>query len=218
MPQQRLLGVVRGAVYHDATGALGAVRERLRYFPADVAQWLLACQWRRVWQEEPLVGRTAEVGDDAGSRLVASRIVRDLMRLHFILEHTYWPYAKWLGSAYRILPHSAEMLPALEAALDAPDHARREDALVAAYEQIARLHNASGLTEPLDPSVTFFYTRPFRVPDSDRFVQACLRRVDDPVLRSLPLIGSVDQMSDSTDVLEHPERTRSLRALYGLPS
>ena len=214
IPQQRLLGLVRGAVYHDATGALAAVRARLRYFPPDVTLWLLACQWRHIWQEEPLVGRTAEVGDEAGSRLVASRIVRDLMRLHFILEQTYWPYSKWFGSAYRMLPHSADLLPALEAALDAPDHARREDALVAAYEAIARLHNASGLTEPLDPTVTFFHSRPFRVPDSDRFVQACLRRVSDRRLKSLPLIGSVDQISDSPDILEHPDRLQSLRALY----
>jgi hypothetical protein len=218
MAQQHLLGVVRGAVYHDATGELATARERLRYFPPDVALWLLACQWRRLWQEEPLVGRTAEVGDEAGSRLVAGRIVRDLMRLHFILERTYWPYAKWFGSAYRQLDGSAEMLPALEAALNAPDHARREDALVAAYEQIARMHNARGLTDPLDPHVRYFHSRPFRVPDSDRFVQACLRRVTDPELLRLPLIGSVDQISDSTDVLEHPERARALSALYDLPS
>jgi hypothetical protein len=30
IPQQRLLGVVRGAVYHDESGELAAVREQLR--------------------------------------------------------------------------------------------------------------------------------------------------------------------------------------------
>jgi len=218
VPQQRLLGVVRGAIYHDGTGELVAVRERLRFFPSELIHWLLACQWRRVDQEEPFVGRTAEVGDEVGSRLVAGRLVRELMRLHFLLAGEYWPYSKWLGSAYRALPDSDKVLPALEAALDAPDYPRREEALVAAYEALARLHNASGLTEPLDPDVTFFHGRPFRVLRSDRFVQACLRHVRDDWLKALPLIGSIDQVVDSTDVLEQTTVARALRALYGDPS
>jgi hypothetical protein len=218
IPQQRLLGVVRGAVYHDPNGALAAVRERLDYFPPDLALWMTACQWRRVWQVEPLVGRTAEVDDEEGSRLVAARIVRDLMRLHFLLARTYWPYDKWFGSAYRALPHAGDVLPALGAVLDAPEHPRREDALVAAYEAVARLHNDTGLTDPVDPRVSFFYNRPFRVPKSDRFVDACLRRVDDDWLRSRPLVGSIDQIVDSTDVLENVHLARAVRALYDFPS
>ena len=37
MPQQKLLGVTRGAVFHDATGELAAVRARLRDFPRRAA-------------------------------------------------------------------------------------------------------------------------------------------------------------------------------------
>lgn len=217
-PQQLLLGVVRGAVYHDATGELAEVRERLRFFPPDLAVWLLACQWRRVWQQEALVGRTAEVDDDAGSRLVAGSIVRDLMRMHFLLAGEYWPYAKWFGTAYRALPGAAETGPLLEAVLDASGFSRREDALVAAYETFARLHNAAGLTEMVEPTVGLFHQRPFRVLHSDRFVAACLARVRDDWLRSRPLLGSIDQVVDSTDVLAYPELARSLRALYGAAS
>src|SRR5439155_26060811 len=95
---------------------------------------------------------------------------------------------------------------------------RLDDALDASYDARARLHNATGLTEPLDPAVTFFHGRPFRVLGSDRFVQACLRRVPDDWLRALPLIGSIDQVVDSTDVLEQTTVARALRALYGDPS
>jgi hypothetical protein len=213
-PQQRLLGVVQGAVYHDGTGELTTVRQRLQYFPADLRLWMLACQWRRVAQEEPLVGRAAEVGDEAGSRLVASRIVRDLMRLHFLLAGEYWPYAKWFGSAYRTLPHSDEILPSLEHALDATNYPEREHALVTAYEALARLHNATGLTAAVHPHVDDFHGRPFRVLGSDRFVDACLTRVTDERLQALPLIGSIDQMTDSTDVLENTDAARALRTLY----
>jgi hypothetical protein len=106
----------------------------------------------------------------------------------------------------------------LEDALDAPDYLRREDALVVAYEGLARLHNATGLTEPVDPTVSYFYTRPFRVLKSDRFVDACLRRVADARLRALPLVGSIDQIVDSTDVLEQPDLARAIRAIYDVTS
>ncbi len=214
MPQQRLLGVVRGAVYHDRTGELSAVRRTLHYFPAELRLYMLASQWRRVAQEEPLVGRAAEVGDEVGSRVVAARIVRDLMRLHFLLAGEYWPYAKWFGSAYRALPQSDEMIPALEHALDARRYPERETALVAAYETLARIHNATVLTTPVDPHVGQFYGRPYRVLGSERFVDACRDRVTDARLRTLPLIGSIDQIADSTDLLENTEAIRALRTLY----
>src|SRR5262245_22877343 len=81
-PQQLLLGVVRGAVYHDGLGELEALQEMLKWCPDPVWLWLLACQWRRIEQEEAFVGRASEVGDEVGARLTCARLVRDLMRLH----------------------------------------------------------------------------------------------------------------------------------------
>jgi uncharacterized protein DUF4037 len=150
IPQQRLLGATRGTVYHDGIGELTTARERLQYFPTPIRIWMLACQWRRIWQEEPLVGRAAEVGDEAGSRLIAARIVRDLMRLHFLLAGEYWPYAKWFGSAYRALAHSHDVRPALEAALDATDHPSREDALCGHFPSSVR--SISSSTPPTSSS------------------------------------------------------------------
>jgi hypothetical protein len=47
-----------------------------------------------------------------------------------------------------------------------------------------------------------------------RFADACQEAVTDPWLRSLPLVGSVDQVSDSTDVLTSIGVTRRPAALY----
>ena len=77
-------------------------------------------------------------------------------------------------------------------------------------------HNALGLTEPLDPTVRPFYTRPFRVLDAPRFATATIETVDDPFLRALPRIGSIDQSADSTDVLSHGDVARRFAAVYGL--
>ncbi len=37
------------------------------------------------------------IGDEVGSALIGSRLVRDIMRLCFLMEQTYAPYAKWFG-------------------------------------------------------------------------------------------------------------------------
>ena len=100
-PQQALLELTAGSVFHDPRGELAAMREELAWYPDDVWLWLLACQWRRLDQEEPFVGRAAEVGDELGSRMVAARLARDVMRLAFLLERRYAPYSKWLGSRSR---------------------------------------------------------------------------------------------------------------------
>jgi hypothetical protein len=49
---------------------------------------------------------------------------------------------------------------------------------------------------------------------AERFVTATLDAVDDPWLRALPLVGTVDQVADSTDVLAVGRRARQLRELY----
>src|SRR4051794_39621109 len=214
IPQQKLLEVVRGAVYHDGLGTVALVRARLAYFPDDVWTWMLACQWRRVSQEEPFVGRTAEVGDELGSRVLAARQARELMRLHFLYAHTYWPYAKWFGTASRALPRSDELLPHLDDATAATDFIEREKALTRAYETVARMHNDSGLPPVDDPTVRPFYGRPFLVLASERFVDACLAAVNDEALRALPRIGSIDQFVDSTDVLSYAQHAARLRAAY----
>jgi hypothetical protein len=215
-PQQRLLELTSGAVFHDDDGELTAARALLAWYPDDVWLWLLACQWRRLDQEEPFVGRTAEVGDELGSRVVAARLVRDLMRLAFLFERRYAPYSKWLGSGFAQLDAAKALGPALLDVLAAQDYATRERALVVVVEELAARHNALGLTDRVEGSVRLFHTRPFRVLGSFRFVDACLERVDDPRLRSLPLVGAIDQFVDSTDVLSESRLFGATADLYGV--
>jgi hypothetical protein len=209
-PQQLLLGLTAGAVFHDGLGELEPLRAELEWYPHDVWLWLIACQWGRIDQEEPFVGRTSEVGDELGSRILAARLARDLMRLCFLLERRYAPYSKWFGSAFATLEAAAEIRRALECAVGAPDFPTREETLTEAVEAVARRHNALGITDEVEPTVRPFYTRPFQVLSSRRFVDACLARVGNEWLRSLPLVGAIDQWADSTDVLSDAALARRL--------
>lgn len=214
-PQQILLEVTAGAVFHDSSGELTAAREALAWYPDEVWLWLMACQWRRLDQEEPFVGRTAEVGDELGSRLLTGRLVRDAIRLCFLQERRYAPYAKWLGSAFRALDAGPELKESMSAALTADDIDVREVALVAIAEALARRHNMLGLTAPVDESARLFHSRPYRVLGSQRFVEACLEAVGSARLRALPLVGGIDQWVDSTDVLSESHVFPEVGIVYG---
>jgi hypothetical protein len=214
MSQQQILGVVAGAVFADDDRELARIRQRLTWYPEDVWRWLLACQWRRIGQEEAFVQRTAEVGDELGSAIVAARLVRDMMRLALLLARRYPPYPKWLGTAFAALEHADGLDRQLAAVVGATEAGKREAALAAALTTLARRHNGARVSDEVDPTIRPFHSRPAMVLMADRFVDACLAQVSDPLLRRLPLVGSVDQFVDSTDVLSDPVRCRRLASIY----
>ncbi|MEU8514999.1 DUF4037 domain-containing protein [Kitasatospora sp. NPDC048722] len=209
LPQQKLAEVTAGAVFRDDLGELTAARRQLAWYPDQVWRYLLACQWQRISQEEAFVGRCAEAGDDLGSAVVAARLVRDLMRLALLLERRYAPYGKWLGSAFGRSEAAGALSPSLRGALAATGYPGRERHLCDAYETLGRMHNATGLTPPLDPTRRPFHGRPFLVLHAERFARTLAGTLTDPGLRALPLTGGVDQWADSTDLLGRPEVLRA---------
>jgi hypothetical protein len=218
MPQQRLLEVTAGGVFHDGLGELIPIREKLAWYPHDVWLYMLASQWMRIAQEEPFVGRCAEAGDELGSRLVAARIVRDLMRLCFLIERRYAPYRKWLGTAFARLDCASELAPILRSATDAASFSQREAHLCTAYEAVARMHNRLAITVPLDSSVRHFHDRPYLVLDAERFANALIGAMIDPEMKRIHAtagpIGAIDQFADSTNLLGRIDLRAHLRGLF----
>lgn len=213
-PTQRLAENTGGAVFADGLGELAEARRRLQWYPDDLWRYALACQWQRVSQEEAWVGRAGEVGDELGSAVVAARLVRDLIRLGFLLERRWAPYGKWLGSSFGTLAIAAVLQEHLSSVLAAASWKDREAGLCAAYQLLGQAQNELALTVPIDPSVRPYHDRPFLVLHAERFADALRRSIADPTVKSLPPLGTVDQVVDSTDVLTSPARTRALmRAL-----
>ncbi|HEU5333646.1 MAG TPA: DUF4037 domain-containing protein [Actinocrinis sp.] len=211
VPTQVLRELTGGAVFHDGLRLLEPYRRALTWYPDDVWRYVLACQWMRLDQEEPFVGRCGEVGDDLGSAVVAARQVRDLMKLCLLMHRVYPPYSKWLGTAFGRLPRAKELTPLLSGALAATGWQERERHLSPAYEFAARLHNDLGLTEPLDARIQYFHDRPFQVLNAHRFARALLDTVTDVQIKALPPVGAFDQFVDSTDMIDTDRRRRYLR-------
>jgi hypothetical protein len=214
-PQQRLRTIASGRVFYDGLGQLGPVRARLRWYPRDVWLYMLAAQWQRISQEEPFMARCGDVGDEVGSRLIAARMVGDLMRLCFLMERQYAPYSKWFGTAFARLDCANRLLPTFEGVLRADTWQERERHLSAAYEAVAEKHNALQITGPLPTQVSRFHTRPYLVIQSSLFVDAIHAAIADERVKALPMhLGAVDQYVNSTDVLDHLGRLDRLKILY----
>lgn len=230
IPQQQLLEWTAGKVFYDDLG-LEDIRKRFAWYPRDVWLYLLASQWAQVAEIEAFVGRTWQMGDPLGSQLVASQIVEYLIRLCFLMEHRYAPYAKWLGSAFKELYCYSEMHPLLADILSTPDYPLREPLLVKAYTMVAELHNALHITPPIDVQTRTYSgwhvykvenrelevddpknTRPHQVIFAGRFADAIRTEIRDPeVLALRPNLGSVSQfLRESCPALQNTAFCRNL--------
>jgi hypothetical protein len=215
-PEQKLCAITKGAIFWDGVD-LARVRHRFEYYPRDVWLYLLASGWTRIGQEEHLMGRAGSAGDEIGSALIAARLVRDLMRLCYLMEKQYAPYAKWFGIAFTQLAIAKDLVPVFRKVLTAIEWVERQKYLTLAYEIIATKHNTMDITESLDVKVNNFYERPFLVIGGGRFAQAISAQIADPAIKLLVdkrLIGSIDQFSDSTDILTDAKWRMVLRQLY----
>lgn len=215
VPGQILRSVISGEVFHDGLGKLEKIRNKLDYYPHDIWLYLLANQWRRIDQEIPFMGRCGQVNDEVGSQIVASRQIQDLMNLCFLMEKRYAPYIKWFGSAFSHLACSNDLIPIFIQAFDARNWKERQKHLVSAYEYVAQMHNELAITEFIENKVSSFHNRPFLIIQAEDFADAIYKQIRDEKIKSLPKwLGSVNQYSDSTDVLAYSDMLRKLRVMY----
>ncbi len=210
-PQQRLLTLTAGAVFRDDAGQLADLRHRLDYFPRDVWLLRLATQWDRIGEERAFVGRTGQLGDALGSRLIASRLVENLMHIAFLIERRYAPYSKWFGTAFARLDIASQLQPPLTEALTAPQWEQREAAIAAAAEQLANLQLERGIPGAVPPHVAPYFTRPFRVINADEIAAGLRGAINDEMLRQVPS-GSIDQLTDMVPILTSPDHARRIIA------
>jgi hypothetical protein len=202
-PQQRLLELTAGQVFHDGLGELNKLRRKLNYYPKDIWLYMLAAQWTRISQEEAFVGRAGNVGDELGSRIVAARIVRELIKLTFLMERQYTPYSKWLGSAFSKLKISKKLSSPLKRVLAAENWKSRERWLSECYSIVAFQHNALKITSAMATEVSNYFDRPYKVIHADRFAEAIKNVIRNREVKAIKAdLGSIDQFTDSTNVVE----------------
>ncbi len=202
---QSVLETVGGPVFHDDTEELTRLAHTLRWYPEPLHRYVIAAAWQRVSQSLPMVGRTADTGQELQSVLLAGQLTRDLMRLAFLLERQWAPYPKWFERAFAKLRLAPRLHPSLTRAATANTWRAREEGLVDAIETLAAAQREGGLPTPAQVVIPF-WDRPYRT-ISDETVTLL-----GPM--PLPLAGSIEQWVDNTDVLARPRHRPAVLAAY----
>jgi len=214
LSEQKLLSIQSGIIFHDQLG-LKQIQTKFSYYPKDVWLFMLASEWQKIGQEEPFVGRCGDVSDEIGSKIISARIVQSVMRLCFLMEKEYAPYSKWFGLAFSRLKCADKLMPILDKVLNAENWKKREEYLSQAYKVISQMHNDLKLTKPLATDVSCFYDRPYLVIHGDVFAKELRKKIKDPtVIKISATIGSVNQFTNSVDLLDNDEMLKRLKTLY----
>ena len=134
------------------------------------------------------------------------------------MEKEYAPYMKWFGTAFSRLQCALNLQPLLISIFLQENWKEREKILSEVYLILTEMHNNLSITEYIEPKITNFHDRPYVVPHSERFVQALVRKVKSPRLKSLKKpIGSVNQFTDSTDISCWNSALESISSVYKSP-
>lgn len=202
-PSQHLLTITRGRVFHNSKHVdIQTIRSRLTFYPDEIWLYLIACIWQRIGQEEHLMGRAGQAEDELGSALIAHRLIRDIIRLIFLLEKQFYPYPKWLGTAFRRwTTYGLEFEPILRQVQLAKTWQEREEHLSTAYQRLATITREK-LHIDIPTEIGQFHNRPFRVINGGSIAELIFTRISNTQIRQLPKIGSIDLFTDSTDAID----------------
>ena len=119
MPEEDIVHVTNGEVWHDPSGTFTSIREALSYYPEPV--WLRRIShWCRYFSGMGVyaLNRALIRKNYAYASITFARSIKWAVELAFMLNKTYFPYDKWLDATFRKLPTLApEMVPLVDEAV-----------------------------------------------------------------------------------------------------
>ena len=197
IPEQKLLELTSGRVFHDGLRRLQVIRAWLRYYPLDVQLLKLAAYWQCVAEEEAFIGRMTEMDDLLGSKLIASRILNTLFKICFVVKERYVPYSKWFTRGFKEL--NIPLLNSLALLIMSGSQPKFiENHLSLFYLDILSLQNNCGRFPLIQKKVVQFYNRPYSVLMAHNIVAELRSVISSEQLRNLDLkVVGVDNKMDS---------------------
>lgn len=196
-PQQALLDITAGKLFHDDLG-LQKKRNEFAWYPDDIWRYMLRVQWGKILDELQMQARSAEENDLLGAHIISARTIQKMMFLVYLMERQYAPYSKWFGVAFRKwLRPGPELTEEYLAILNEKNWKKRQLMLAKAYQQLGEMHNKLGITKPLSTRIVNFYGRDYPIIDTWQFVEALEKSIRNAQLRNMKYpIGSIDQFID----------------------
>jgi hypothetical protein len=214
IPEQKLLEFTSGKVFYNGLGELTKARTQLAYFPRNVWIFKLISEWDHIAEEMAFIGRIGSIGDDLGSRIESTRMVRHIIRLAFIINKKYIPYPKWLTTAFNQLDCARELSPLLQKILSSENWREREDLLCQAYLILLDKQNSLNITPMIRLKPQGFHSRDQMVVDVSRIIEELKKLIKSPLSEIKYPIGSIDHFIDDTHILTDSHYAKKLRHLY----
>ncbi|MFX1479282.1 MAG: DUF4037 domain-containing protein [Promethearchaeota archaeon] len=213
VPEQRLLEFTSGKVFYDNSGELTYARKYLEYFPDSIWKIKIIAQWNRISQEMVFVGRTGERGDDLGSRIEASRLVKYIIEMAFFLEKKYIPYEKWFTIAFKQLEIAKSLEPILMNILKENKWKQREVLLCNAYLLLVKKLIELRLIPKHEIKPINFYNRPQLIIPVQRIIDELKKGIEFTFKDIIYQIGTINQFIDISDNL-NPNLCKKVQYIY----
>ncbi|MFW9824918.1 MAG: DUF4037 domain-containing protein [Candidatus Thorarchaeota archaeon] len=214
IPEQKLLEFTSGRVFFDSSNDLTHAREILHYYPNSICKLRIIAQWNRIAQEIAFVGRIGGMGDDLGSRIEASRLVRYIMQMAFMLAKKFIPYEKWFGIAFSQLPIATKLKPILLDILKENQWEQREKLLIEAYLLLVREHIQLGLIPNIEIKAIQYHNRSQLIIPIQKIIHKLVKGLDARYKDiRYQIFGTINQFIDSSNLLD-PEFSKKYKIFF----
>lgn len=200
---QQLLEMSAGEVFYDGLKKLNTFREEIQFYPEDIMKLKLASLWSCIANEEAFIGRTIELSDFIGLKMISARITNCLLKICFYLDKKYIPYSKWFGTTLKTLSFYNEIHGIATMVLMENDPKKIESNLCQLYQKVIELHNRIESLPTLNSEIQDYHDRPYKVIMSDQIVDILIEDISDEALKSLRVENvALDIKLDSVDFTE----------------
>lgn len=206
IPEQGLIEVTEGEVFHDGLNRLKEIRDKLNIYPEDILRLKLASLWNYIAKEEAFVGRNVDLEQNLGVKLISSRIVKTLMKICFYLEREYIPYSKWFSKKFEELECQKKLGNLFNEIVHCKNLDKIEELICEAYKKIINIQNNLKLTEKINIHTNNYYGRPYKVVFTDEIADELLNSIKSKQLKNINLdYISLIQNSEGIDMTDNNE-------------
>lgn len=198
--EQKLLEFVSGEIFYDSVGEITNLRTQMNYYPSQIKMLNLLGEWKAIASEIAFIGRARMLYDEIGTHLIACRLINRMMRISFILEDQYIPYAKWFGSKFYYLNLAKRLLPLFQQIISTSNWEEREDCLVKGYLVLTNEMKKLNLIN-IEIKEIFFYTRPQKIINIMDLITNLSLKLDKELIKRYSW-GSINQIIPISDIID----------------
>ena len=181
VPESALAEAVNGEIFTDPYGEVTAIRERLSFWPEDIARKKLAGAVYLLSQAgEYNYPRCLAHGESGAAQLAVNEFVQEAMAAVFLLNRKYRPYYKWSFRALRQLPVLSEEAELFEYLLTTDNEqaaVEKQRVITGIVQDILKEIGRQGWVKDCS--------------DAGRCAMSLNDSVQDPQIRSLHLLAAV---------------------------